>query len=110
MGINIKEFDLFLESYSQSRKMILTSRQNREILISIRGGRYESIENNSGVRFPYHVGEMYNRSLETWACNNGFKIDGKSPCPEEKIFGIRKKDIPMGHELRRIYPGKFRDK
>jgi hypothetical protein len=30
------------------------------------------------------------------------------PCLEEKIFGIRKSDIPKGHELRMLYPGKFR--
>jgi hypothetical protein len=36
-------------------------------------------------------------------------MDQLDPCPEEKIFGIRKKDIPMGHELRFLYPHKFRD-
>jgi hypothetical protein len=98
------------ESYSTGKEMVLTSRQNRKIIIFVRGGRYERIENESGVRFPYRVGEPYNKSLETWACNNGFKIDGKDPCPEEKIFGIRKKDIPQGHELRILFPNKFRKK
>ena len=28
---------------------------------------------------------------------------------EEKIFGIRKKDIPQGHELRMMFPHKFRN-
>jgi hypothetical protein len=57
-----------------------------------------------------HIGkeEQYTRSIETWACNNGFKIDGKDPCPEKKIFGIRAKDIPQGHELRMLFPNKFR--
>ena len=35
-------------------------------------------------------------------------MDGKDMCPEEKIFGMRTKDIPKGHELRSLYPNKFR--
>jgi len=35
-------------------------------------------------------------------------MDGKDMCPEPKIFGMRAKDIPQGHPLRSIYPGKFR--
>jgi hypothetical protein len=97
-----------LEESQNSREMILTSRQNRDIKISLIGGRIDQIKNESGVNFPFKIGQSYNRSIETWACNNGFKIDGKDPCPEEKIFGIRKKDIPHGHELRMLYPGKFR--
>jgi len=30
------------------------------------------------------------------------------PCPEEKIFGVRTKDVPHGHEWRRMFPNKFR--
>jgi hypothetical protein len=90
------------------REIILTSRQNRDIIITLIGGRIDTIKNESGVNFPFEVGQSYNRSIEVWACNNGFKMDGKDPCPEEKIFGIRKKDIPKGHELRMLYPGKFR--
>jgi hypothetical protein len=47
--------------------------------------------------------------MKTWACNNGFKWNGEDPCPEEKLFGIRKKDIPQGHELRMMFPHKFRN-
>jgi hypothetical protein len=97
------------ENYTGERKIVLTSRQGREILLIILGGRIQSVENNSGVNFPFKVGQSYTRSIETWACNNGFKMDGKSPCPEEKIFGIRKSLIPKGHELRLMYPHKFRD-
>ena len=35
-------------------------------------------------------------------------MDGKDMSPEEKVFGIRTKDIPQGHELRMMFPGKFR--
>lgn len=100
--------NIVLESSRYDRDVVLTSRQGRDILVKVIGGRITSIENNSGVRFHYSIGQHWNRSIETWACNNGFKIDGEDPCPEEKIFGIRKKDIPMGHELRMMYPSKFR--
>lgn len=97
------------ESFSQEREMILTSRQGREIRFSVLGGLIKDIVNEAGIRFPFYEGQRYTRTIETWACTNGFKINGEDPCPEEKIFGIRKKDIPQGHELRMIYPHKFRD-
>ena len=104
----MKNLELY-ESYTNERTMTLTSRQGRDLVITLLGGRIQAIDNNTGVNFPFKVGQSYTRSIETWACNNGFKIDGKSPCPEEKIFGIRKKDIPHGHELRMLFPHKFRD-
>lgn len=97
-----------IEENIYRRDITFTSRQNRNISITLIGGRIDTIKNESGVNFPFEIGQIYNRSIEVWACNNGFKIDGKDPCPEEKIFGIRKKDIPKGHELRMLYPGKFR--
>ena len=100
---------LVYESYSDSQEIKLTSRQGRLITFTIKGGRIESIQNDAGIRFPYAVGQGYNQSMKTWACNNGFKWNGEDPCPEEKIFGIRKKDIPKGHELRMLFPHKFRD-
>lgn len=100
--------NIIFESSRYDRDVVLTSRQGRDILVKVIGGKIASIENNSGVRFPYNTGQHWNRSVETWACTNKFKIDGEDPCPEEKIFGIRKKDIPMGHELRIMYPSKFR--
>lgn len=100
--------NIVFESSRYERDVVLTSRQGRDILVKVMGGKIASIENNSGIRFPYSIGQHWNRSIETWACTNKFKIDGEDPCPEEKIFGIRKKDIPMGHELRMMYPSKFR--
>ena len=99
---------LLFEGFSTKREITLTSRQNRNIIVTLLGGRIDTIDNQSGVNFPYRKGEQYTRSIETWACNNGFKIDGKDPCPEKKVFGIRTKDIPQGHELRMLFPGKFR--
>ena len=96
------------ESFSNERTVTLTSRQNRTILITVLGGRITAIENNSGVNFPYRVGESYMRNIETWCCNNGFKMDGKDMCPEEKIFGVKVSQVPQGHEWRRIFPHKFR--
>jgi hypothetical protein len=100
--------NIVFESSRYERDVVLTSRQGRDILVKVMGGKIASIENNSGVRFPYNTGQHWNRNIETWTCTNKFKIDGEDPCPEEKIFGIRKKDIPMGHELRMMYPSKFR--
>lgn len=103
----MKNLELY-ESYTNGKTTVLTSRQGRTITLTLLGGSIKGIDNQAGIRFPFNVGQSYTRSIETWACNNGFKIDGESPCPEEKIFGIRKKDIPQGHELRLLYPHKFR--
>lgn len=96
------------ESYSNERIVTLKSNRGLDIIVSAQGGRIKSIENQSGIRFPFNVGQGWTRSIETWACNNRFTIDGKSPCEEKKIFGMRAKDIPQGHELRRLFPNKFR--
>jgi hypothetical protein len=98
---------LEFSSFGQ-RVVILTSRQGREIKVTIQGHSIKDIVNESGINFPFSPGQSWTRTVETWACTNGFKIDGKDPCPEEKIFGIRKKDIPQGHELRMLFPHKFR--
>lgn len=97
------------ESYKYEREIVLTSRQNRTITFSVLGGRIKGIVNLSGVNFPWSEGQQYTRSIESWCCNNGFKMDGKSCCPEKKIFGVKIKDIPQGHEWRRVFPGKFRE-
>ena len=104
----MRNLDLY-EDFRPERVMVLTSKRGTNITITSLGGRIQSIENNSGVNFPYSVGQSLTRSIESWACNNGFLIDGESPCPEERIFGIKKSDIPRGHELRLLFPHKFRD-
>ena len=97
------------ENYSNEKEIILTSRQNRAIRIIVLGGRIQSIDNNSGVNFPFRVGQQHTRSIEAWATNNSFSINGVAPKSEKKVFGIRAKDIPSGHELRMLFPGKFKD-
>jgi hypothetical protein len=49
--------------------------------------------------------------MKGWACSHGFKWNGEDPCDpgEKKIFGVKSKHIPKGHEWRRMFPGKFRD-
>jgi hypothetical protein len=81
---------------------------NLKIDIIVRGGRILSIDNESGIRFPFSEGQTLSRNIEVWACNNNFYMDGKDTCPEKKIFGIRTSDVPKGHEWRHIYPGKFK--
>lgn len=86
----------------------LVSRQNREINLTVKNGRITSIKNDSGVNFPYVVNQPYNMGMKTWACNNGFTWNGTDPCPEKKIFGVKVKDVPQGHEWRKIFPNKFK--
>lgn len=101
--------DHLLEFASFGQRVVkLTSRQGRDIEVTLQGHAIKDIVNGAGINFPFSPGQSWTRTVETWACNNGFKIDGKDPCPEEKIFGIRKKDIPQGHELRMLFPHKFR--
>ena len=99
-----------LELYEQASKrtIILKSKQGRTITFDVEFGKIENIENHSGIRFPYHEGTHYNMNIETWCCNNGFTMNGEDMCPEKKVFGMRPKDIPVGHELRSIFPNKFR--
>ena len=103
---NLQVFENFGE-----QEIVFAHKNNPRIVITIiksRDGRISSIDNKAGFRFPFSVGQLLQRNIETWACNNDFLIDGKDTCPEEKIFGIKKSDIPQGHELRMLYPGKFR--
>lgn len=104
----MKHVKLF-EYYLPEREIVFTSSRNRNISFSVfktPDGRITRIE-NCNIRFPFKVGQILNRSVETWACNNNFLIDGKDVCPEKKIFGVRTKDVPKGHEWRSIYPNKF---
>ena len=77
-------------------------------VIVTRDGRIGRVTNTRSIRFPFQIGQMFNKSIEVWACNNDFLMDGRNTCPEEKVFGIRKKDIPAGHDLRRMFPSKFK--
>jgi hypothetical protein len=107
----MKYIKSFNESESFETEIVITGKRNPNYTLTVfktPDGRISRIENPQSIRFPYQVGEIFNRSIEVWACNNNFYINGEDTCPEEKVFGIKKKDIPQGHELRRMYPGKFR--
>ena len=95
----------------KSRVIKFTSKRNpsQEVIITVEPlGRISSIQNTSGIRFPFEEGQTLNRNVETWACNMVFLMNGEDTCPEKKIFGIRTSDIPQGHEWRYLYPQKFR--
>ncbi len=101
------------ESSSSDIEVKFVSKTDKNNWISVfksRDGRITKIEKSPRVtlRFPFSEGQYLNMSVRDWACRRGYLIDGVNPCPEEKIFGIRKSDIPKGHELRMLYPGKFR--
>jgi hypothetical protein len=92
------------------REVVFTNKRNPRLVITVKkspDGRITEIENESGIRFPFSVGQLLQRNVEVWACNNNFLMDGKDTCPEKKIFGIKTKDVPQGHEWRHIYRNKF---
>jgi hypothetical protein len=92
------------------REVIFTGKRNSRLVITVKkspDGRITEIENKTGMRFPFSVGQILNRTAEVWACNNNFLMDGKDTCPEKKIFGVKTKDVPQGHEWRNIYRNKF---
>lgn len=105
----MKNLEIY-ENYSNKRTIKLEStRGSGSITITIQGSKIENIINQSRLNFPFKEGQTHTASLATWACNNHFDIDGKSPCPPKKVFGIDPKHIPQGHELRRLFPNKFRN-
>lgn len=92
------------------REVVFTNKRNPRLIITVKknpDGRITNIENETGMRFPFSVGQILNRTAEVWACNNNFLMDGKDTCPEKKIFGVKAKDVPQGHEWRHIFPHKF---
>jgi hypothetical protein len=95
----------------REEEIILTSRQGRKIKIKMTHGKIEEIDNESGVVFPFVTGQPFTVFMKGWACRNGFKWNGTDPCEqgEKKIFGVKTKHVPKGHEWRQIFPGKFRD-
>ena len=93
------------------REVKFTNKRNPRLEIIVTktpDGRIVNIENETGMRFPFSVGQILNRTAEVWACNNNFLMDGKDTCPEKKIFGVRASDVPQGHEWRHIFPNKFK--
>lgn len=92
-------------------EIIFTGKRNPRLSIIVKispDRRISEIENKTGIRFPFVVGQPLNRNIEVWACNNNFLMDGKDTCPEKKIFGVRSSDVPKGHEWRHIFPNKFK--
>lgn len=104
----MKHLKLF-ESYEKIILFELKNRRTVKIKVLVRGGRIAEIDNPYNMRFPFSMGQMLQRNIEIWACNNGWLMDGESTCStDDKVFGIRKKDIPNGHQLRIMYPSKFK--
>ena len=92
-------------------EIIFTGKRNPRLNIIVKispDRRISEIENKTGIRFPFVVGQPLGRNIEVWACNNNFLMDGQDTCPEKKIFGVRASDVPKGHEWRHIFPNKFK--
>jgi len=91
------------------RTVVLTSRHQRTINLTVEGGVITEIKNESGVHFPFVIHQPYNRSVETWAERNNFLFNGEDlEQKHRKVYGIPIKHIPEGHPLRFIFPNKFR--
>lgn len=106
----MKHLKSFNESY-QEKEIEFTHKQNSNKVIMVKkspDGKITAIVNKANVRFPFQIGQSFTQNIQTWACNNNFLIDGVDPCPDKKVFGIKTKDIPIGHELRKLYPNKFK--
>lgn len=107
---HLKKYNQISESINE-KEVVFTGKRNPRLIITVKktiDGRITQIENKTGIKFPFSVGQILNRSIEVWACNNNFLIDDKDTCPEEKIFGVKVSDVPQGHEWRRIFPNKFK--
>jgi hypothetical protein len=106
----MKKFDEFINENSGKRTVKLKNKNNASLIITfdVIGGIIKNITKDDNIRFPYKEGQPYNRGMETWCCNNNYYMDGKDTCPEKKVFGMRTKDIPQGHELRYLFPNKFK--
>ena len=106
----MKHIKIF-EEFNEAKVCIFKGSRNPNLTFKVTklsDGRITDIENKQNVRFPFKVGQMWNRTIETWASNNNFLIDGKDFSPEKKVMGINVSDIPQGHELRMMYPSKFK--
>ena len=105
--INLQIFEAFYDEkeikHEHKRNTALSFKLTKD-----RVGRITKIDKPDNVRFPYTIGQFLNRSFESWACNNHYLIDGKDTCPDKKIFGVKTKDVPQGHEWRNVFPNKFR--
>lgn len=98
------------ESFFDESEIVLTKGYHT-IIVKTKYGKIEEISNSSQIRFPFFTGQPVTVFMKGWACQHRFKWNGKDACDpgEKKVFGIKTKYIPKGHELRQIYPGKFRD-
>jgi DNA repair protein RadC len=95
------------------KKVVFKNKNRPKVVIEVlktTSGRIVEINNQFKVKFPYRVGQTLDMGHQTWACNNGFFVNDQNTCAEKKIFGIKPSDIPQGHELRMLYPKKFRKK
>ena len=96
------------EALNDVIRFVSKKNPNLKVVIKTANGRISEIENPNRLRFPYVIGQPISRNLETWACNNDFFMNDNDTCPEEKVFGIRKSQIPKDHPIRLMYPSKFK--
>ena len=94
----------------KNKFIVFTGQRNPRLIITVSislDRKISNIDNRTGVRFPFSVGQPINRNMEVWAKYNNFLMNGKDVGNENKVFGVKVSDIPKGHEWRLIYPQKF---
>lgn len=100
----MKQHVAMFEDYNTERVITLTKKVNPSVTITIKtmpDGTVTSIDAPQGIRPPnFSVGQRINRGLETWCCTNGYLLNGKDTCAEEKIFGIPRKYAEQDPRLR----------
>ena len=106
----MKKFVEFINENSGKRTVKLKNKNNASLIITfdVIGGIIKNITKDDNIRFTYQEGQPYNVGMETWCSNNKYYMNNKDTCPEKKVFGMRTKDIPQGHELRYLFPNKFK--
>jgi hypothetical protein len=103
-------FILLYENWRREEEILL-SKGRITITITTIHGKIERIDNPDNWKVPFFVGQPVTVFMKGWACSHGFKWNGDDPCDpgEKKVFGVKSKYIPKGHEWRTIFPNKFRD-
>lgn len=77
---NMKHLKSFNESYEEKKTILKNKKTNQVIMLKkAPDGKITSIVNRTGIRFPFQIGQTLNQSINTWAHNNDFLINGEEP-------------------------------
>ena len=95
---NLEEYAMKIYKLAdiQRRKKVFTMKRNPSVSIHVfldPSGKILEIENKNQQHFPFEVGQLLQRNVETWAANQGWLIDGKDVGPGQeptnKFVGLK---------------------